>query len=268
MLRMNIDGSQAVLLGIIQGLSEFLPISSSGHLVLAPWLFGFSDPGLAFDVALHMGTLVAVVLFFWRDWLNVFHIRRDMPEYSLENPHMLLLLVVATIPGILAGVMLEKEAETIFRHPLIVASTLVVFGGLLFFADRFGRQHRSFGTLSMRDALVIGCSQALAIVPGVSRSGITITAALFRGLDRVSAARFSFLLSTPIIFGAAVSHASDFVAIGWNPIFFAGIVSSAVSGYFAIAGLLRFVGRVSYRVFFWYRLGLSLLITIFFFSEV
>lgn len=256
--------SQSILLGIVQGMSEFLPISSSGHLILAPWLFGFEDPGLSFDVALHVGTLVAVALYFWRDWLNIFKIKRDMPEYE-DQPNLLFMLILATLPGVFAGFLLEQQAETVFRSPLLVATMLFVFGALLFVADRVSRQSRGFRTIGVIDAFVIGLSQAIAIVPGVSRSGITITTALFRNIDRESAARFSFLLSTPIIFGAAALHVADIARSISNPVFIVGVVASAVSGYIAIASLLRFVSYASYRVFFWYRAAVAAVIVILFF---
>lgn len=258
---------QSVFLGVIQGLSEFLPISSSGHLAVIPWIFDFSDPGLAFDVALHVGTLFAVLLYFWRDWLNIFSLRRDIPEYS-NQPRFFLFIVIATLPGLVAGFLFEKQAETIFRHPLLIASTLLIFGAILFFADFFGKKNRSFQEMTVKDAVLIGFSQALAIVPGVSRSGVTITMSLARGMDRVSAARFSFLLSTPIIFGAMVFHVKDFLTIGMNPVFWVGIFSSAISGYIAIFALIRFVERVSYSVFFWYRACVFVLITLIFIARL
>lgn len=261
---MDTSITQALLLGVVQGLSEFLPISSSGHLVIFPWLFGFSDPGLSFDVALHAGTLIAVLGYFWRDWCNIFHLRDDMPEYR-ALPKALLFLVIATIPGAIAGALLEKEAETVFRNPLLIAATLFIFGALLLITDLFGRKTRTLETVTLRDALAIGCAQALAIVPGVSRSGITITAALARGIDRASAARFSFLLSTPIIFAALLANMSPILSAGVNLPFAVGVLSSAVSGYLAIFSLIRFVERASYQVFFWYRVAIALLIVFFFF---
>ena len=258
---------QALVLGVVQGLSEFLPISSSGHLVIFPWLFGFSDPGLSFDVALHAGTLVAVLGYFWRDWLNIVRLRRDMPDYHGAS-NTLLFLVLATIPGALAGALFEKQAETIFRDPLLIATTLFVFGALLLAADTFGRKARSFEEITLWDACAIGCAQALAIVPGVSRSGITITAALARGINRASAARFSFLLSTPIIFAALLANAKALLDVGITPAFVVGVLSSAISGYLAISYLIRFVERASYRAFFWYRTAVAAIILFVIFFHV
>jgi undecaprenyl-diphosphatase len=264
---MDTSITHSLFLGIVQGLSEFLPLSSSGHLVLLPWIFGFPDPGLGFDVALHAGTLCAVLGYFWRDWLNLFRLRSDMPEYS-EQPKLLFFLILATVPGVCAGVFFEHQAETIFRNPLLVAGTLFVFGAMLLAADIFGKKTKSFGMITIWDALSIGCAQALAIVPGVSRSGVTITAALARGVDRASAARFSFLLSTPIIVAALLSHARDLSVVGTSPIFAVGVLSSAISGYLAISYLIRFVERASYRVFFWYRAALAFFVVFLLFSRL
>lgn len=249
----------AVFLGVVQGLSEFLPISSSGHLVVMPWLFRFPDPGLAFDVALHVGTLIAVVSYFWRDWLNIFRVRMDMQEYN-DNTRMLWLLVAATIPGVLAGLFFEKQAETVFRHPLLVACTLSFVGLILFLTDKYFSHRKHFHNITMRDALFVGVCQAFAIIPGVSRSGATIIAGLWCGLDRVTAARFSFLLSTPIIFGASLFTMRDLLQEGITVTIVAGTAAAAVSGYIAIASLLRFVERSNYAVFFWYRLLLAAVI--------
>src|SRR3989344_5369693 len=256
---MEFTFSHAIFLGIVQGLSEFLPISSSGHLVLVPWLFRFSDPGLAFDVALHMGTLIAVVSYFWRDWFNIFRLRTDMQEYN-DNTRILWLLVAATIPGVLAGLLLEKQAETVFRHPLLIAFTLSSVGLILFLTDKYFSHRKHFHDITIRDALFIGACQAFAIVPGVSRSGATIIAGLLRGLDRVTAARFSFLLSTPIIFGASLFTVRDLLQEGITGTIVIGTAAAAVSGYIAIASLLRFVKRSNYAVFFWYRLALAIVI--------
>ena len=260
---MDIHVLQALFLGVIQGLSEFLPISSSGHLVLLPWVFDFPDPGLSFDVALHAGTLVAVLGYFWRDWCNIFRIRNDMSEYR-ALPNAIIFLVAATIPGAIAGLLFEKQAETIFRSPLLIASTLFIFGGVLLIADMRGKKARLLQEISLKDALVIGCAQALAIVPGVSRSGITITAGLFRGMTRASSARFSFLLSTPIIFAALLANVQSIASAGITAPFLVGVISSAISGYAAIFFLIRFVERASYRIFFWYRTALAVLIVFFF----
>lgn len=255
---------EAVVLGAIQGLGEFLPISSSAHLILAPWFFGWTDPGLAFDVALHFGTLIAVLLYFGKDWAAILltalpQSRREI--FGVRYPrNFLWLLAIATLPGALIGYLLEHQAETIFRDPRLIAATLSIVGYLLYWADKRLRSRKTLQQISLTDALIIGMSQALAIVPGISRAGSTITTALLLGIDRVSAARFSFLLSTPIIFGATVLKLKSFFDAGVGLPEITAIVTAALSGYLAIASLIKFVGTVSYKVFFWYRLALALVI--------
>jgi len=255
---------EAIVLGTIQGLGEFLPISSSAHLVLAPWFFGWTDPGLAFDVALHSGTLIAVLLYFGKDWAAILMTalrRTDRDLFGSRYPKdFLWLLVFATIPGALAGYFLENQAETVFRNPLLIAATLSIMGFILFWADRRLHSRKNLQKISWGDAMLIGMAQAFAIIPGISRAGSTITAALLLGIDRVSAARFSFLLSTPIIFGATVLKLRSFFEAGLGTPEITGIVTAALTGFLAIASLIKFVGAVSYRFFFWYRLALALVI--------
>lgn len=255
---------QAIILGIVQGLGEFLPISSTAHLIVFPYLFHWQDPGLSFDVALHMGTLVAVLLYFWRDWIRIFQIS-IMPRKKngdMYNQNILWFLILASIPGAVAGYLLEDFAETAFRNPLLIAITLSVVGLLLFLVDRFSKQKKDIGNITKKDAIIIGVAQAVAIVPGVSRSGATMTAALSLGLTREAAARFSFLLSTPIIFGAAVVKVPELLQAGITTPIVAGILAAAVSGYLAIKYMLQFIQKVGYAPFFWYRLGLSILIVL------
>jgi len=254
---------QSIILGIVQGLGEFLPISSTAHLVLVPFFTGWEDPGLAFDVALHGGTLVAVLIYFWKDWLIIFQLAlRSNTKYKIQNtkykPDMLWLLVVATIPGAMAGYFLENYASTVFRNPWIVAFSLAFFGLILYLFDKYASQKKEIGKVTWKDAIIIGVSQAVAIIPGVSRSGATITASRALGMDRVSSARFSFLLSTPIIFGATLNQLSDLINGGIDKIVIFGVIAAAISGYLAIKYLIKFVERVSYQIFFWYRLQLSL----------
>ena len=260
------DLFQAVVLGVVQGLGEFLPISSSAHLILVPWFFGWQDPGLTFDVALHFGTLIAVVAYFGKDWIVILGGAFGLKTFSRQGPSrlysrdLLWLLVIATIPGAVAGYLLEHQAETFFRNPLLIAGALALLGLLLYLADRRLRARKDLRKISWMDAALIGLSQAFAIIPGVSRSGSTITTALFLGLDRVSAARFSFLMSTPIILGACVLKAKAFFAAGPGVPEIVGIVTAAVSGYAAIALLIKLVQTVSYKVFFMYRLALALIV--------
>lgn len=255
---------QAIILGLVQGLGEFLPISSSAHLILTPWFFNFPDPGLSFDVALHFGTLIAIVLYFWKDFIEIIRVTffPGATKYKLTNlnysQNLFWLIVIATVPGAIFGVVLESKAETIFRNPLLIAGTLSIVGLILFLADKYARHRKDIGDITKKDAVIIGLSQAFAIIPGVSRAGATITSGLFLGLNRISAARFSFLLSAPIIFGATILKVRHLAEAGSAEIF--AIIVAALSGYLAIAWMLKFISRVSYKVFFWYRLALALII--------
>ncbi|MDO8432955.1 MAG: undecaprenyl-diphosphate phosphatase [Candidatus Binatus sp.] len=251
-------------MGAVQGLTEFLPVSSSAHLILVPWLLHWQDPGLAFDVALHLGTLLALLAYYWRQWLEM--------GLSLANGQklprrLLFLLIVASIPGAIIGLLLEKQAETIFRSPLLIAIDLAVMGIALWVVDRVGAQRRTIDDIGLIDALVIGLSQALAIVPGVSRSGATITAARMLGIDRESAANFSFLMATPIIAGAGMMEIHKALRGGLTAQISWGFVAAAIFGVIAIAGLLRFVRLRSYAAFSIYRIALAVLVAIVFFAR-
>ncbi|HEY6299450.1 MAG TPA: undecaprenyl-diphosphatase UppP [Candidatus Binatus sp.] len=249
---------QAIVLGIVQGLTEFLPVSSSAHLILVPWLFKWrEDPGLAFDVMLHLGTLLALLVFYWREWLEMV---MSIANGNRVQRRLLLLLIVASVPGAIIGVLLEKQAETIFRSPVLVAITLATLGILLWAADKFGAEKRKIGDLTFLDALLIGLSQAFAIIPGVSRSGATITTARFLGVERADAANFSFLMATPIIAGAGLLEVRKFFHSGLTPQLGWGFAASAVFGLLAIVWLLRFVRTNSYRPFAIYRIALAVLV--------
>ena len=238
-------------------MTEFFPISSSAHLILVPWLFRFTDPGLAFDVALHFGTLVAVVAYFFRDWVDI--IRTGFGGEGDAPRRLLWMLVIGAVPGALAGALLEASAESAFRSPALIAVTLCLGGALLFVADRV-RGERKAVFLSELDALLVGLAQAAAIVPGVSRSGATIAAARALGFGRTEAARISFLFAAPITAGAVLYALRHLTAADLTLPFFAGIVTAAVTGLLAIHWLLRYVARGSYRPFVWYRLALAALV--------
>jgi undecaprenyl-diphosphatase len=259
---------QALILGIIQGLSEFLPISSSAHLLLAPWILHWPDPGLAFDVALHFGTLVAVLWYFWAEWIALLMAAKDIivkRRIETENERRVLFLIIATIPGAIAGLALEKQAESAFRDPRLVAAALIVMGVLLWFIDRFAARDRPLATMQWTDALLIGIAQMFAIIPGVSRSGSTITAGRALRFTREDAAVFSFLMSMPIIAAAAVLKMPQAIREqGLSAPMIVGILASAVSGWLAISVLLRVVTRHSYGVFAAYRvlLGAAVLIAV------
>lgn len=260
---------QVVLLAFVQGVTEFLPISSSAHLALAPWLLGWKDPGLTFDIALHLGTLGAVVVYFFRDWLQIlaqgFGLRYGADQDLQPNPKLLWLLVAGTIPVGVFGLLFEKQAETTLRSPYVIATMLIVVGILMWLADRRGKQIRTLKDIGPVDAAVIGTAQALAIVPGTSRSGITMTAALFRDLDRPTAARFSFLLGTPATAAAGLKALYDLYKLGGlgpdqQTNFIIGILVSGITGALAINVLIRFLRHHSTAVFVVYRILLGILV--------
>ena len=265
--------AQAIVLGIVQGLAEFLPISSSAHLILVPWLFGWEDPGLAFDVALHWGTLFAVLAVFWRDWLRLLRAAAlSIVERRIgDDPDRRLFwaLVVSSIPAAVLGKLLNEWAEETLRQPLLIAATMSAMGIVLGIADRSGEKRRSEGDMRMPEAVGIGVAQAFALVPGVSRSGSTISVGLVFGFTREAIARFSFLMSTPIIFGAGVlkfpkmlreMHAGT-SHVGAAELI-AGLVASAVVGVIVIRWLLNWLRTRTYTVFVLYRLGVALLIVV------
>lgn len=244
------DLLQAILLGLVQGATEFIPVSSSGHLVLVPWLLGWPEPGLVFDTVVHWGTLVAVLAFFWRDWLALITawvqglVRWDWRE---PQARLMWLLIVGTIPAALIGLLLEDFFESLFSAPVWVSVFMLVTAALLALSERLGSRTREMGDLRWTDSLAIGLGQAAAIAPGISRSGATIAAAVFRGLERPAAARFSFLLSTPIILGAGLFQLVDLAsapdALAQVPVLVAGFLAAALSGYVCIWALLRYLER-------------------------
>ncbi|MFV1997415.1 MAG: undecaprenyl-diphosphate phosphatase [Acidiferrobacterales bacterium] len=254
---------QVILLALVQGLTEFLPISSSAHLILVPRLAGWQDQGLAFDVAVHVGTLGAVVLYFrrelvpmGRDWFVSFATRKLTRDGKLAWA-----VVLGTIPAGLAGILLNDVVEQNLRSPLVIASTTIVFGLLLWLADRHRKQYRDEHDLTWVDILVIGLAQAIALIPGTSRSGITITAALFAGLSRQAAARYSFLLSIPIIAAAGLLETNKLlqqpVVVDWSAMMLA-VVIAGVSAYLVIHYFLTLITRLSLLPFVIYRLILGL----------
>jgi len=253
---------QAVALGIIQGLTEFLPISSSAHLFVVPTLLGWPYAGVAFDVALHWGTLIALLVAFWRDWWRLL---RDLfgpdPATQAAARRTWLQLAVASVPAAIAGLLFRDVIETQLRWLPLQAVTLSVFGFLLWWVDRVAPT-RSEHTPGWGAALLVGCAQAIALVPGVSRSGITITAGRASGLSRVAAARFSFLLATPITFGAGLLELKHFRDAASTHLLLAGMVTSAVVGILAIRGLLYWLGRAGFGAFFAYRVAFAVLVLI------
>jgi undecaprenyl-diphosphatase len=265
---------QLIILAVVQGLTEFLPISSSAHLILIPQFFHWPDPGLAFDVALHAGTLVAVLLFFLREWIQLvlcglgFHYPRRASEHMVkQNQRLFWYLVAGSIPAGIVGFLFEKKAEEAWRSPIPIAIAMIALGLVMWYAEYVGRRERSMEQVSLGDSLLIGCAQALALFPGVSRSGITITTGLLRGFDRETAARFSFLLSTPVIAGAALVempkllHAHKAGALDL-PLSHVGVcvAVSAIVGYAVIAFLLHYLQTRTLKIFVYYRLVFGLVV--------
>jgi undecaprenyl-diphosphatase len=262
---------QAIVLGLVQGLTEFLPISSSAHLSLTPFLLGWDAPGLAFDVALHSGTLIAVLWFFRKEWIQLIRaaagIVRTRSVNTVEEKRVVF-LILATIPGAIGGLLLEEKAETVFRAPVITGIALIVMGIILWATDRFSSQERPLGNMKWLHALLIGSAQVVALVPGVSRSGSTITAARALKFDRQSAAVFSFLMSMPITAAAIVMKGREVLVQGdLGMQVFVGVISAAVSSWLAIAVLLRYVSSRSYGVFALYRVVVGLAVLAFLFTR-
>jgi undecaprenyl-diphosphatase len=280
---LGMQALQAIILGIVQGLTEFIPVSSSAHLVILPWLFGWDDPAfrsLGFDVALHMGTLAAILVFFWKDWVRlVVAWFKSIAQRKIgDDPdrRMAWYLLAACIPGGIAGVLFQGKIEELF-HPanspilassmIVMAAIIAALGLLLLLADKFGKRDRSFGAMRWKDALLIGLSQAFAIFPGVSRSGATITAGMALGLERESAARFSFLLSAPIIAGAGLKSIYDLAKGGAasgaaTSLVAIGFVAAAASGLICIKFLMDFLKKHTTKAFAFYRWALAILVTV------
>jgi undecaprenyl-diphosphatase len=273
---------QAIVLGVVQGLTEFLPVSSSAHLLVVPWLLGWESPGLAFDAALHLGTLAAVVVYFWRDLLAMalalprairrprMILRSDDPADVM--PRLALLIALGMVPGLVAGLLGEEAIDAVY-HPsgvvpdaviVAIATAMIALALLLLAAERMARHVRGMDSLKLPDALIIGLAQALALIPGVSRSGATITAGLFCGLTRVDAARFSFLLGVPIVAAAGANGLLETLTSGLGAgqlgVFAVGLVASALAGFAAIWGLLRYLQRASTVVFIVYRIVLGVVL--------
>jgi undecaprenyl-diphosphatase len=260
---------QVIVLAVVQGLTEFLPISSTAHLYLTSWLLGWPAEALDFDIALHIGTLLAVLLYFLQDWLQILAqgvgLRYGHDEELNHNRMMLWMLAIATIPVGVFGYVFNRQAETTWRNPYVMGVMLVVVGVVMWLAERAGRMLRDLSSVNLPDAVAIGLAQALAIVPGTSRSGITISAGLFRDFDRRSAARFSFLLSTPAIAAAAGKALYDMHKHGGlhgilNAPFMVGVAVSAITGCAVIAWFLHYLRRSSLGLFVYYRIIFGIIV--------
>lgn len=250
------EALRLAVLGIIQGLTEFIPVSSSAHLIIIRELLHWEDVGLSFDMAIHLGTLLALIIYMWRDWYEILTRKR----------YLLFLVIVATIPGAIFGFLLEDIAGAYFRSLSIIGAAMGIFGLVLFSVDRLSSHSRSLEYMKVKDALIIGVSQVLAIIPGVSRSGATITGAFLCGFNRSDSARFSFLLSVPIIGGAGVVSLLKIISKSNNSFsisgLFLGIITSFIFGYIAVHFMLNYLKRHNTNIFVYYRLivGISLII--------
>ena len=267
---------QAIVLALVQAFTEFLPVSSTAHLTLFPWLLGWQDPGLAFDVALHAGTLVAVLLYFFKDWLTLalcgvgvkYPANATIEEVG-QHKKLFWYMVIGTIPGGILGALFEHKIEEHFRTPYVIAISLIAVALVMWWADSKSALKRPIEQSNIGDAVTIGTAQALALCPGVSRSGITITAGLFRGFTREAATRFSFLLSTPLIAGAVVSHLPKLIKLhkagGLDlPLstLLISILVSGVAGYFVIAFFLRYLQTHTLKLFVFYRLLFGIIVLV------
>jgi undecaprenyl-diphosphatase len=258
--------SAAFVMGALQGVTEFLPISSSAHLILLPWLFGWQDPllnSLTFDVALHVGTLVAVVAYFWSDWMALLKAVPQLARPQQSQPAMMLLaVIIATIPAAIAGILFQKPIEAYLRSPVQIAVVLAVMGLVIAFIDRRSAATRELTSLTWRDAVWIGVAQTLALMPGVSRSGATMSAGRALKFDRAAAARFSFLLSMPITLAAVVMKLKDLLAVSGNDVVTVviGIVTSAVVGWLVIDLMLQWIRRIGFGWFAYYRIVMAIVV--------
>lgn len=264
---------QSLILGIVQGLTELLPISSSGHLEIIPWLFNWtSDPNFnvafeGFDVALHFGTFLAIAIFFFKDWINLIvgGFNQVVKKKKTPEGRMFWYLVIATIPGGIIGLLLDTFAGDVLKKPIIIAIALMVMGVILYFVDKKAKSTTDYEHMTFKQTFLIGLSQCLAFIPGVSRSGITMTAGRAMGVDRSSAARYSFMLSAPIVFAATIFKLKDFV---FNLSFFIGVLASFIVGIIVIKWLLKFLQKGSFKVFAIYRVIFGLIILIVAFTRM
>lgn len=257
---------RAIILGIIQGIAEFLPISSSAHLIIFPYLFGWEESGLAFDVALHFGTMMAVILIFFKDWWNLFvgAIKDVKEKKKTTNGKMFWYLIIATIPAALAGVLLDNVIEDVIRNKVwIVALALAIMGLLIYVGDKWASKHykkeTEFEDITLKQALIVGISQAFAVIPGFSRSGTTILAGRLQGISKEAITKFTFLLSVPVICGATILKVGD-LALTKEVI--VGIITSFATGIIAIKFLLRYIKKHDFSIFAFYRVILAIIVLV------
>ncbi len=257
---------RAIILGIIQGIAEFLPISSSAHLIIFPYLFGWEESGLAFDVALHFGTMMAVILIFFKDWWNLFvgAIKDVKEKKKTTNGKMFWYLIIATIPAALVGVLLDNVIEDVIRNKVwIIALALAIMGLLIYVGDKWASKHykkeTEFEDITLKQALIVGISQAFAVIPGFSRSGTTILAGRLQGISKEAITKFTFLLSVPVICGATILKVGD-LALTKEVI--VGIITSFATGIIAIKFLLRYIKKHDFSIFAFYRVILAIIVLV------
>jgi len=249
------------VLGLVQGVGEFLPVSSSAHLIIVPYIFGWARHSDEFDIALHLGSLIAIAVYFWPEIIRL--LKAGFSRAQSKDKRLFWYVIIATVPAGLIGYLFEDYVDEKLRSAiLLIAIALAVMGIVLVWADKISAKKRDEYTLSWLESLVIGCSQAIALLPGVSRSGSTMTAGLFFGLNREAAAKFSFLMSIPIILGAGLLKLRHLHATDINGPFLVGVVVAAIVGYFSIRWLLNYLKKSSFSVFAWYRIGLAALVLI------
>ena len=255
---------QSILLGIVQGLTEFLPVSSTAHLIIVPRLFGWTfDPRFtfSFDILIQWGTLISVLVYFWRDLFTIVRAALagliNRQPFAASEARLGWLIVIATLPAVVVGLLFKGFFESLHQQPVIIALVLIVFSAMIYAVERMGRRGRGLETLTWRDALIIGGAQAVALIPGVSRSGATITGGLFVGLERRAAARFSFIASIPALLGAGVLALKDLFEqpdfVSFLPSLVVGTLAAAVVGFVCIHWLLGFIAKRTMDVFVWYR---------------
>ncbi|MCL4377642.1 MAG: undecaprenyl-diphosphate phosphatase [Actinobacteria bacterium] len=257
---------QPIVYGVVQGITEFLPISSTAHLILIPWFFGWKDPGNVFDVALHIGTAAAVILYFVKDWIRLIHAGFTRPKS--DDGKLFWFLVIATIPGGIAGIFLDKYMQY-FRNPALIGIVLIVLGIVLYLADKMGQNNTELKKIGLFRSLGIGISQILAIIPGISRSGITITTGRFLGVKKESIVKFTFLLSAPIILADGLYHAKDLKNVPIDRIpFIIAVFTSAIVGALSIKFLLSYIRKWGFGIFAVYRFVFGTFVIVLYFIRI
>lgn len=248
-----------IFLALIQGLTEFLPISSSGHLFLIPRWFGWEDPGLSFSAVLHLGTLFAVLAYFWKDWVDMIkaYVSPNKTRSLQNKKNQFRMIVIATLPGAIIGFFWQDIFGILFREVWIVALFILIGSVFLWFAEQYTSRKSDYESITTKKAILIGLSQVIALFPGISRSGITIATGLFLGLSRYDALRFSFLMATPIILGASLLSFGNVWRDGFSFLLIGSLVVSFLSAYMVIAFMLRWIEKAKYSIFVWYGLGLA-----------